>query len=170
MRLAALRLLHPLKLATLLAAPVMLAGCMATTAPFTASSSAVTPKLDGARLALASIHGPDDAARQRFAEHLVREARARGFAMAEPGQPATRLEAHLDAFKTADGKTGVAWMFQTSEDGRTRTARASGSLATSTAATSGWAALDDQTMRRIAAAGLDDITRVLTAPAAADPE
>ena len=172
MRLAAFCLSHLVRLAFMLATPLMLVGCMAKTSPFTASSSAVAPRLEGARLVVTSIHGPENDARQRFAEHLAREAKARGFAIAEPGQPATRLEAHLDAFKTADGKTGIAWMFQTSEDGRIRTARTNGSLATTSAGTSGWSALDDQTMRRIAASGLDDLTRVLTAPAAAsaDPE
>ncbi len=104
---------------------------------------------------------PSDEQGQRFAAIFAQEARSRGFVLADASAPVatTRLRAYLDSFMGADGKPAISYVLQTSADGRTRANRISGTVAASAA---GWSGLDDATMRRVAVASLDDLTRQLT--------
>jgi hypothetical protein len=61
----------------------------------------------------------------------------------------------LDASPMSDGKNGLTWVMQVSQDGRTRTGRLSGAELAPSAITE--SALDDATARKIAAQALTNL-------------
>ncbi|PPD13752.1 MAG: hypothetical protein CTY25_10830 [Methylobacterium sp.] len=150
---------RPLALALGLGVALGLAGCNAP--QMTASANLAALKPENATLAVLGVSGPSDEQGQRFAAIFAQEARTRGFVLADAHAPVatTRLRAYLDSFTGTDGKPAISYVLQTSADGRTRANRVSGLVP---ANAPGWPGLDDATMRRVAASGLDELTRLLT--------
>ena len=137
-----------------------LAACANTGMSANASLAALRP--EATTLSILSVSGPSTEISQRFSSVLESEAKARGYAINATGTGGTRVAAFLDSYPVEGGKLAFSWVLQTSEDGRKRAARVSGAATTTAAASAGWAALDQTTMRQIAARSLDDLTRVLT--------
>jgi hypothetical protein len=136
-----------------------LAAC--NTPQMTASANLASLKPEAATLAMLGVSGPSDEQSRRFAAIFGQEAKSRGFVIAEANAPvaSTHLRAYLDSFTGADGKPAIAYVLQTSADGRNRANRVSGMVP---ANAPGWAGLDDAAMRRVAMASLDALTRQLT--------
>lgn len=135
-----------------------LGGCQGDMMASAPSTSLATP---GAPLAIVAIQGPAPDVAQKFEGVLAQEARARGFTVVGPAEAdkALRVKTYLDAYSSADGKTGFSWVLDASENGTSRTARIKGAAAMPTAAGSAWGALDDAAMRQIAKMSVDDLVR-----------
>lgn len=138
-----------------------LAGCNST--GMTASASLANLRPEATTLSIQQVNGPAPEIGQRFSAVLESEAKVRGFTIAPVAAGgATRVTAFLDSYPVEGGKLAFAWVLQTSEDGRRRAARVSGSASANAPASAGWTALDQPTMQKIAARSLDDLTRQLT--------
>ena len=143
-----------------LAFALLAAGCTGPTMTATAPSlSALAPS--AATLSMLGVVGPSSDQGQRFSAIFAQEARARGYVIAEPGAPvaSTKLRAYLDTATGEGGRNAISYVLQTSQDGRTRAARVSGTVPANGGT---WASLDDGTMRLVAQKSLDDLTRQLT--------
>ncbi|CAN1539542.1 hypothetical protein MCEMSEM23_01705 [Rhabdaerophilaceae bacterium] len=139
---------------------LLAAGCNGPTMTATAPSlSALAP--NAATLSMLDVVGPSGEQGQRFNAIFAQEARARGFVIAEPGAPvaATKIRAYLDPATSQNGQSVVSYVLQTSQDGRTRATRVSGTVP---ASGSNWTSLDDRTMRLVAQKSLEDLTRQLS--------
>jgi hypothetical protein len=144
-------------------AAASVAGLAAACTPpaMTATAPGLTSlKPEFATLSILNVSGPGAEQARRFQAILAQEARNRGFVLAEANAPvaATKLTAYLDSFQGEGGRPTIAYVLQTSQDGRNRLARVSGTVPVQA---QGWAAFDDQAMRLIAQRSLDDLTRQL---------
>ncbi len=154
-----LRLPRRLRLAGFAAlAVLMLAGCQSTMMA-TAPTSALS--VSGTKLAFLATQGPSPELARKFETILAEEARKRGFEIVglAPGTSNLKVKTYLDAYASADGKTGFAWVLDTSENGHTRAARIKGAAAISTPANAPWSAFDEAAMRQIAQMSIDDLVR-----------
>jgi hypothetical protein len=122
------------------------------------SSTLATP---GAPIAFIAIEGPSPDLARKFETVLAQEARKRGFTVVgtTEADKALRVKTYLDAYHSTDGKSGFAWVLDTSENGKTRAARIKGAAATTASAGASWSALDDATMRQIAQMSVEDLVR-----------
>lgn len=148
-----------LRICLAIACAGVVAACQSTggmTALAPASSSAAR-----APLMVDAIRGPAQEIGQKFEAILLDEAKKRGFAIAGSGQSGAvlRLKAYLDAYAAEGGKTGFAWVIETSEDGQNRTIRVRGSAEIAGASATPWASFDDRAMRQVATLALDDMIR-----------
>lgn len=130
-----------------------------------------------ATIAITRIDGPPTELSGQFSTVLAEEAKARGFVVVgESGpNPATRINAYLDATRAADGRPAIAFVINAYAD--RRLSRSSGTVPIAPRDGSPWSGLDGPTMRRIAGQGLDDLSRVLTtgsiqppSPASEEPQ
>jgi hypothetical protein len=128
---------------------------MTATAP-----SLTTLRPEFATLSILNVSGPGAEQAGRFQAILAQEARNRGFVLADPNAPVatTKLNAYLDSFQGEGGRPTISYVLQTSQDGRTRLTRVSGTVPVQVA---GWTAFDDQAMRLIAQRSLDELARQL---------
>lgn len=133
-----------------------LAACQSTMTAMAPSGSMATP---GTPLAFVSIQGPSTDLGRKFETILAQEAQKRGFSIVSEAQNANalRVKTYLDAYASEDGKTGFAWVLDTSENGKTRAARIKGAAAMNAPANASWSALDEATMRQIAAMSIGDL-------------
>lgn len=136
------------------------AACNAPSMTATAPLAGIRPEV--ATLSILDVSGPSSEQGQRFAAILAQEARARGFVTAEANAPiaSSKLRAYLDAFVGPNGQPAIAYVLQTSADGRNRAARVSGVVPVSSGA--GWTGFDDAAMRRVAGQSLDALARQLS--------
>lgn len=149
-------------LAVMMVACCLLPGCAGPQLQASASLASLRP--EATTLSVVSVYGVSSEAGQRFQDVLMREAKARGFAIAGADTGAsTKLKAHLSSYPGDGGKLAFSWVLQTSEDGRNPAARVSGAMLSNAPAASGWGAFDETVMRQVAARGVDDLARVLTA-------
>ena len=139
-------------------AALVLAGCQST---MTATAPTGSLSVSGTPLQFVSIQGPSPELARKFEAILAQEARKRGFEIVSTPQvgKALRVKTYLDAYASEDGKTGFAWVLDTSENGLTRAARIKGAAAMPAPANAAWSALDETAMRQIAQMSVDDLVR-----------
>lgn len=135
-----------------------LVACQSSMTALAPSGGANAP---GTQVSFLAVQGPSPDLAQKFEQVLAQEARKRGFDVVTtaPGATTLRVKTYLDAYASDDGKTGFAWVLDTSDNGRTRAARIKGAAQMSAPANAPWSALDETAMRQIALMGIDDLVR-----------
>lgn len=121
-------------------------------------------------VAILSIDGPPPAVHEKFMRALKDEAGSRQITVVSSGEANYRLRGYL-ATDPAGGAGAVSWAWDVYDSNQRRTLRLKGE---DRAAGAGWATVDDQVLRRIARASLDQLAGFAAAPrqqqtAAADP-
>jgi hypothetical protein len=119
----------------------------------------------GASLALESIEGPPPAVFHKFVLDLTEEAAARQIAVAARGAAAPyRLRGYLAAHAEA-GATSIPWVWDIYDGTERRAFRITGEERAGPGGKA-WAAADDQVLRRIARASMEQVAAFLaSAPA-----
>jgi hypothetical protein len=138
---------------------VGVAGCAANSqTPFAASAGS-------AAVVFESIEGPPTAVFHKFVRDLNEEAAARQIAVAQNGAAAPyRLRGYL-ATHADGGGTAIAWVWDIYDGAEHRAFRITGEERAGAGGKS-WAAADDQVLRRIARASMEQVAAFLvTAPA-----
>lgn len=138
---------------------VALSACQST--GMSALAPAGAQVTSGASLSVVFVQGPAAEQASKFEAILIEEAKKRGFAIAgtDSTAPTMRLKAYLDAFSGEGGKAGFAWVFETSDDGKTRAIRVKGAAEVSSPGATPWSAFDEAAMRQVAGLGIDDLIR-----------
>jgi hypothetical protein len=124
---------------------------------------------NGASLALESIEGPPPAVFHKFVLDLTEEAAARQIAVAARGAAAPyRLRGYLATHAEA-GTTSIAWVWDIYDGTERRAFRITGEERAGPGGKA-WAAADDQVLRRIARASMEQVAAfIATAPAPQSP-
>jgi hypothetical protein len=153
----------PQRLAGALVLALTLAGCA------NSSQSPLLGGAGGATLALESIEGPPPAVFHRFVRDLNAEAAARQLAFAQQGAAAPyRLRGYL-ATHAEGGTTSISWVWDIYDGAEHRAFRIAGEERAGPSGRS-WAAADDQVLRRIARASMEQVAAfIATAPAPQSP-
>jgi hypothetical protein len=149
------------------AAVLLLGACQS---EMTATAPAGTLATPGAPVAFVAIEGPAPEQARKFEAILTQEARKRGFSVVGSAEAdkALRVKTYLDAYTAADGKTGFAWVLDTSENGKTRAARIKGAAALSASGGASWSLLDEAAMRQIAQMSVNDLVRHMSETTASE--
>ncbi len=115
-----------------------------------------------ATVAVESIDGPPAAVVHKFVRTLKDEAGARQIAVVSPGEADYRLRGYLAA-QAEGGTTSIAWAWDVYGAGQRRAFRLSGEDRGGSAGHHGWAAADDQALRRIAQTGVEQLAVFIAA-------
>ena len=153
----------------LIPALLLLTALGACQSEMTASAPSGALKTPGAPIAFVAVEGPQGDLARKFEGVLAQEAQRRGFSVVAGGDTgsALRVKTYLDAYKSEDGTPGFAWVMDTSDNGKTRSARIKGAAAMPSARGADWNALDEAAMRQIAQMSLNDLVRQMSEPAPA---
>lgn len=154
----------------LIPALLLLTALGACQSEMTASAPTGALKTPGAPIAFVAVEGPQGDIARKFEGVLAQEAQKRGFSVvgAADASPALRVKTYLDAYKGDDGTPGFAWVMDTSDNGKTRSARIKGAAAMPGARSADLNALDEAAMRQIAQMSLNDLVRQMSEPAATE--
>jgi hypothetical protein len=106
-----------------------------------------------ATVAFESLDGAPPAVSQKFLAVLKDEAGSRQMAVVAPGEASYRLRGYLAAHAEG-GPTAIVWAWDVYDTNQRRAFRLNG---TEKANGAGWAVADDQVLRRIARAGMDQL-------------
>ncbi len=142
-----------------------LAGCATDNQP---TGSVAMPR--GPTVAFESIDGPPEATFRKLVQNLSDEADARQMAVVSREGPAQFRVRGYVAAKVESGRTSIAWVWDVYDAGQKRSLRLSGEEPAGRAGDNAWAAADEQVLRRIARAGMDQLVAYLSAPRTAPAE
>lgn len=150
-----------LGIAGCLALALAAGGCANSPAPMASVSTA-----QGASIAFESIDGPPVAVFQNLVTTLSAEAQARQVqVVSRTGNPAYRIRGYLAAI-VVGGKSHISWVWDVYDANKQRVLRIAGEEASGRPGSNGWAAADEQMVRRIARSSIDRLTEFLAAPPA----
>ena len=150
-----------LGIAAALALALAAAGCANSPAPMASVSTE-----RGSSIAFESIDGPPVAVFQNLVTTLSAEAQARQVrVVSRTGDPAYRIRGYLAAI-VVGGKSHISWVWDVYDADKRRVLRIAGEEAGGRAGSNGWAAADEQMVRRIARTSIERLTAFLAAPPA----
>jgi hypothetical protein len=148
-----------LGIAAVLALALAAAGCANSPAPMASVSTA-----RGSTIAFESIDGPPVAVFQNLVTTLSAEAQARQVqVVSRTGNPAYRIRGYLAAL-VVGGKSHISWVWDVYDADKRRVLRIAGEEASGRSGANGWAAADEQMVRRIARTSIDRLVTFLAAP------
>lgn len=118
----------------------------------------------GATVSVEALEGAPDALRQQVASALVGAAESRRVTLVSGGDaPRYRVKGYLTAYRTADGATALAYVWDVFDAGKQRTQRVAGEAAGRGVGTADpWTAMDDTVLRRMAAQSMDGIASAVS--------
>ena len=121
----------------------------------------------GATVAFESIDGPPPAQFRKLVDDLNDEAQTRRLAVISRESPsAYRVRGYLAAAREK-GKTTISWVWDVFDTKQNRALRIDGAEAVNGGHKDAWAAADDDMLRRIAHASMDQLAVFLTSPGVA---
>jgi hypothetical protein len=121
----------------------------------------------GASVAFESIDGPPPEQFRKLVDDLNDEAQSRRLAVISRESPsAYRVRGYLAAAREK-GKTTISWVWDVFDTKETRALRIDGIETVNGGHNDGWAAADDDVLRRIAHASMDQLAAFLTSPGVA---
>lgn len=128
------------------------------------------PPSAGQTIAFESIDGPPRPIFERLVNALAAEAEERDLPVVSHTGPATwRVRAYL-ATHIEKKRATLSWVWEVFDGTRNRAFRLSGEEALGNPGTDAWARCDDDLLRRVAAAGFDQLSaRIGSPPAQPDP-
>jgi hypothetical protein len=146
----------------LAACAVTLSACATYQSP---TASITQPR--GATVAFESIDGPPPAQFRKLVDDLNDEAQTRRLAVISRESPsAYRVRGYLAAAREK-GKTTISWVWDVFDTKQNRALRIDGAEAVNGGHSDAWAAADDDMLRRIAHASMDQLAVFLTSPGVA---
>ena len=123
----------------------------------------------GATVAFESINGPPDGVFRKLVELLNEEAQSRQLAVVSRNNPSVyRVRGFLTAQRER-GKIAVSWIWDVYDAQQRRALRITGAESVPAKSRDIWTATDNEMLKRIARACMDQLATFLTSPEAAPP-
>jgi hypothetical protein len=123
----------------------------------------------GPTVAFESIDGPPPQVFDRMVSVLDSESKLRNLSIvSREGGASYRVRSYLSA-QVMRGKTVIAWVWDVYDNNQQRALRLSGEEATGKAGRDAWAAADDLVLRKIAQAGLSELSGMINGTPDAAP-